>query len=292
MANQKHRGLNRGLEHLLGDLGQEVLDQPAPEMLRELPISELQAGKYQPRQHFDDAMLSELASSIAEHGILQPLVVRSIGKDKYEIIAGERRFRAAQQVGLKTVPSVVKNYTDKQALAVALIENLQRSDLTVLEVAVGLQKLVDDFTLTHERVAQLVGRSRSSVTNLLRLLDLSETAKKALQDGQMEMGHARALLSLNAAQQEMLTNEIIAKKLTVRDAEKRVRQMKKPLDKAPKKLGKNTDIAALENTLSDFMGFNVAINPKKKGGGKLVLKYKNLDELDAILAKWGYKSEK
>lgn len=292
MANQKHRGLNRGLEHLLGDLGQEVLDQPAPEMLRELPISELQAGKYQPRQHFDDAMLSELASSIAEHGILQPLVVRSIGKDKYEIIAGERRFRAAQQVGLKTVPSVVKNYTDKQAIAVALIENLQRSDLNVLEVAVGLQKLVDDFTLTHERVAQLVGRSRSSVTNLLRLLDLSETAKKALQDGQMEMGHARALLSLNAAQQEMLTNEIIAKKLTVRDAEKRVRQMKKPLDKAPKKLGKNTDIAALENTLSDFMGFNVAINPKKKGGGKLVLKYKNLDELDAILAKWGYKSEK
>ncbi len=289
MAVQKNRGLNRGLEHLLGDYGQDVLDQPELESLKQIEVSRIRPGRYQPRKAFDEQALNELALSITEHGVLQPLVVRPIGTDQYEIIAGERRFRAAQQAGLSELPCVIKNYTDKQALAVALIENLQRSDLNVLEVATGLYQLVEDFSLTHERVAQLIGRSRSSVSNTLRLLELSEPVKTALGEGLIEMGHARALLSLDSVAQEQLLNQIVRGKLTVRQTEAKVRLwLNGPPEKMPT-LAKNSDITALEGKLSDFLGYQVAINHKKKGGGKVVLKYKNLEELDGILEKWGYK---
>ena len=290
MANRKNRGLNRGLEHLLGDFGQDVLEQAELETLRQIEVAHIQPGQYQPRKSFDEGALRELARSIAEHGILQPLVVRPIATDRYEIIAGERRFRAGQKAGLKQVPCVVKKYSDKQALAVALIENLQRSDLNALEVAHGLQQLVEDFTLTHERVAQLVGRSRSSVSNTLRLLELSDPVKKALAAGAIEMGHGRALLSLPAPQQQVLLEEITDLGLTVRQTEMKVRSLHRQETPAAVNTMKNSEISALENKLSTFMGHRIAITQKKKGNGKLVLKYRNLQELDAILEKWGYKS--
>lgn len=289
MANRKNRGLNRGLEHLLGDFGQDVLEQPELETLRQIDVGSIQPGGYQPRKSFDEGALRELARSIAEHGILQPLVVRPVERDRYEIIAGERRFRAGQQAGLKQMPCVVRKYTDKQALAVALIENLQRTDLNVLEVAYGLQQLVEDFTLTHERVAQLVGRSRSSVSNTLRLLELSEPVKKALAAGEIEMGHARALLSLPAPEQQKLLEEMTRVGLTVRQTEMKVRNLHRQKAEKTAAAMKNTEISALEDKLSTFMGHRVAINHKKKGGGKLVLKYRNVQELDAILEKWGYR---
>ncbi len=289
MANRKNRGLNRGLEHLLGDFGQDVLEQAEPETLRQIEVAHIQPGHYQPRKSFDEGALRELARSIAEHGILQPLVVRPIATDRYEIIAGERRFRAGQKAGLKQVPCVVKKYSDKQALAVALIENLQRSDLNALEVAHGLQQLVEDFTLTHERVAQLVGRSRSSVSNTLRLLELSDPVKKALAAGTIEMGHARALLSLPVLQQQALLEEITGTGLTVRQTEMKVRGLHRQERPPSVNTMKNGEISALEDKLSTFMGHRIAISHKKKGSGKLVLKYRNLQELDAILEKWGYK---
>lgn len=289
MASAKKGGLNKGLSDLLGEYGREVLEKPEYETLKEIDVGRIQAGRYQPRRAFNEDMLHELAQSIAEHGILQPLVVRPIKKERYEIIAGERRFRAAQQAGLSKVPCVVKNYNDQQALAVALIENLQRSDLNVLEVAEGLQQLVDDFQLTHERVAQLIGRSRSSITNTLRLLELSEPAKAALRHGDIEMGHARAMLQLNALQQNILLTEIRQKKMTVRQTEARVRAIQNGDDTAGRKPIKDADIADLEEKISSFLGYGVSISHKKKGNGKVVLKYKNLDELEAIFEKWGYR---
>lgn len=179
MKANKKKGLGRPFNTLISDIGQEVLEQPHVEVLKQIDVARIRAGVYQPRRRFDEEALNELALSIAEHGILQPLVVRPIGDDRYEIIAGERRFRAGQQAGLSKVPCVVRHYDDRQALAVALIENLQRSDLNALEVAQGLQRLVSDFSLTHENIAQLVGRSRSAVSNTLRLLELSEPVKKS-----------------------------------------------------------------------------------------------------------------
>lgn len=289
MVNRKNRGLNRGLEQLLGEFGQDVLEQPELDTLRQIEIGSIQPGRYQPRKSFDEAALRELARSIAEHGILQPLVVRPTTTDRYEIIAGERRFRAGQQAGLKQIPCIVRKYTDKEALAVALIENLQRSDLNALEVAQGLQQLVEDFTLTHERVAQLVGRSRSSVSNILRLLELSEPVKQALADGDIEMGHARALLSLPASEQQALLEEMKRGGLTVRQTEMKVRSLNRQEAEKTAATMKNTEISVLEDKLSTFMGYRVAINQKKKGGGKLVLKYRNVKELNAIVEKWGYK---
>ncbi|MBV7433968.1 ParB/RepB/Spo0J family partition protein [Cardiobacteriaceae bacterium TAE3-ERU3] len=291
MSVQKKRGLGRSLDALIGDIGQSVLEQPEFEALKQIDVSRIEPGRYQPRKRFDEEALHELAHSIAEHGVLQPLVVRPIGGERYEIIAGERRFRAGQQAGLSRVPCVVKNYDDRQALAVALIENLQRSDLNVLEVAEGLQQLVEDFTLTHDRVAQLVGRSRSSVTNTLRLLDLGSTAKKALGEGSIEMGHARAMLALSEGEQNALVNEIIRKHLTVRQTEQRVKQIMsgaEPEATTDLSAGKE-DISALESQLTEFLGAKIAITHKKKGHGKLVLKYDNVDELERILSLWGFR---
>lgn len=282
-------GLNRGLGDLIGDAGLEVLEKPEQETLKEIDINRIQAGKYQPRRSFDDNALSELAQSISEHGILQPIVVRPIAHERYEIIAGERRFRAGQQAGLAKVPCVIKNYNDKQALAVALIENLQRTDLNILEVAQGLQQLVDDFQLTHERVAQLIGRSRSSITNTLRLLELSDVVKKALGSGEIEMGHARAMLPLSPTDQLMVLSETKQKQMTVRQTEARVRELVSGKTKITSNTIKSSDIMALEEKVSQFMGYGVSICHKKSGDGKIILKYNSLDELDGILEKWGYR---
>ena len=200
MLKTKRGGLGRGFESLLGEAARDVIAQPEFEALKQIDAAKIRPGIYQPRKVFHDDTLQELAQSIAEHGILQPLVVRPVAS-QYEIIAGERRFRASQIAGLTKIPCVVKNYSDQQALAVALIENLQRSDLNILEVASALQQLVQDFNLTHEKAAQLVGRSRSSVTNILRLLELSQPVKDALYSGEIEMGHARAMLTLSESQQ-------------------------------------------------------------------------------------------
>ena len=212
--------------------------------------------------------------------------MRPIEGDHYEIIAGERRFRAGQQAGLSKVPCVVRPYNDRQALAIALIENLQRSDLNVLEVAHGLQRLAEDFSLTHENIAQLVGRSRSAVSNTLRLLDLSEPVKKALGEDRIEMGHARALLTLTDAEQHALLEEILARHLTVRQTEARVRAVREGQPEKPPAT-QQADIAALEERLSAHMAAQVSVQHRRNGAGRVVLNYRNLDELDAILAKWG-----
>ncbi|MDO4777399.1 MAG: ParB/RepB/Spo0J family partition protein [Cardiobacteriaceae bacterium] len=288
MNKNKKRALRHGLDALLSGVGQEALHQPDFEVLKQIDVGRIRAGVYQPRRRFDEEALNELARSIAEHGILQPLVVRPVGDEKYEIIAGERRFRAGQQAGLAKFPCVVKHYDDRQALAVALIENLQRSDLNALEVAQGLHRLAKDFSLTHDNIAQLVGRSRSAVSNTLRLLELSEPVKKALGDDRIEMGHARALLSLPDAQQQAVLNEIMARHLTVRQTEARVRALHEgaPAKMAPER---SVDIDALEQRISEFMSASVSLQHQKKGNGKLILKYRDLDELDSILAKWGIK---
>ena len=286
MKQQKKRALGRPIEALISDIGQEVLEQPQVEVLKQIDVARIRAGIYQPRRHFDEEALNELAQSIAEHGILQPLVVRPIEGDHYEIIAGERRFRAGQQAGLSRVPCVVRPYNDRQALAIALIENLQRSDLNVLEVAHGLQRLAEDFSLTHENIAQLVGRSRSAVSNTLRLLDLSEPVKKALGEDRIEMGHARALLTLTDAEQHALLEEILARHLTVRQTEARVRAVREGQPEKPPAT-QQADIAALEERLSAHMAAQVSVQHRRNGAGRVVLNYRNLDELDAILAKWG-----
>lgn len=286
MKANKKKGLGRPLESLISDMGQEVLEQPQLEVLKQIDVARIRPGRYQPRRHFDEEALNELALSIAEHGILQPLVVRPIDDDGYEIIAGERRFRAGQQAGLSKVPCVVRHYNDRQALAIALIENLQRSDLNVLEVAQGLQRLVEDFSLTHESIAQLVGRSRSAVSNTLRLLELSEPVKKALGEDRIEMGHARALLTLSAAEQRALLGEILARHLTVRQTEARVRALREGRTGKPPS-AHHADIAALEERISAFMAAQVRLQHRANGAGKVVLNYRSLDELDAILAKWG-----
>ncbi|MDO4642430.1 MAG: ParB/RepB/Spo0J family partition protein [Cardiobacteriaceae bacterium] len=290
MLKNKRGGLGRGIESLLGEVARDVIAQPEFEALKQIDAANIRAGIYQPRKVFHDAALQELAQSIAEHGILQPLVVRPINEGKYEIIAGERRFRASQIAGLTKIPCVVKNYTDQQALAVALIENLQRSDLNILEVANALQRLVQNFSLTHEKAAQLVGRSRSSITNTLRLLELSEPVKDALYKGEIEMGHGRAMLTLSESQQKILLAETLGRRYSVRQIEMRVKQLQRneAITPAPVKT-RDVNIDALENRLSDFLGYSVTIRHNNKGQGKLVLKYNNLDELDGILAKWQFK---
>ena len=244
MQKPKRGGLGRGFESLLGEAARDVIAQPEFEALKQIDAAKIRAGVYQPRKVFHDAALQELAQSIAEHGILQPLVVRPISDGQYEIIAG-----------LIKIPCVVKNYTDQQALAVALIENLQRSDLNILEVATALQQLVQDFKLTHEKAAELVGRSRSAVTNILRLLELSEPVKEALYNNDIEMGHARAMLTLAAPQQKLLLAETLERGYSVRQIEARVRQLQKNPDASPNPPPRDVNIHALEDRLSDFLGF-------------------------------------
>ena len=275
---KKARGLGRGLDALLGDDG-DAVDQQGE--LQKVALDKLQPGKYQPRTHMDDESLNALAASIKSQGLMQPILVRAVTDDKWEIIAGERRWRAAQIAGLLEVPVLIKTVPDEAALVMALIENIQREDLNPVEEAVGMQRLIDQFGMTHLSAADAVGRSRSAVTNLLRLLNLEASVQALLMANQIDMGHARALLILNPVQQAQLALEIVHKKLTVRETEKQVKQILEPKTDHPLQI--NRDVVALEDDLSDKIGAKVIINSKKNGSGRLIIEYNDLEQLDSII---------
>ncbi|OGS96318.1 MAG: chromosome partitioning protein ParB [Gallionellales bacterium RIFCSPLOWO2_02_FULL_57_47] len=275
-----HKGLGRGLDALLSGGNSEK-----DEVMRELNVSLLKPGKYQPRSHMDEASLNDLASSIKAQGIMQPILVRQLADSSYEIIAGERRWRAAQLAGLTHVPVLVRSVPDNAALAMALIENIQRENLNPLEEAVGIQRLIDEFKMTHQVAADAVGRSRSAASNLLRLLKLPQAVQGMLMENKLDMGHARALLSLESAQQIFLANKIVLEGLSVREAEKLAQmQTQEPEKDKPKKVHQiNRDTQRLQEEMSSCLGTRVEIKPGNKGGGKLVIEYSNHDQLDEFI---------
>ena len=294
MATKRSKGLGRGLDALLGgssDFDEAIPGIPgAPSVLH---ISAMQAGKYQPRTRMDEGALNELAASIKAQGLLQAILVRPVashnGSDKYEIIAGERRFRAAQIAGLSEVPVLVKAVDDQTAAAMALIENIQREDLNPLEEAQGIHRLIDDFDFTHEQAAGAVGRSRSAVSNLLRLLNLAKPVQTMLMAGDIDMGHARALLAVDGATQISLANQIVAKRMSVREAEKLVvrtstEQASGGKPRAPGR-EKSRDITRLEEELSDALATQVVIKLGAKNKGQLVIDFADLDALDGVIAR-------
>lgn len=278
----KLKGLGRGLDALLSNDSEEIARGDA---LMTLNVSQLQPGKYQPRSYMDDAALQTLADSIRNQGIMQPILVRNVGVDRYEIIAGERRWRASQLAGLTEVPVLVREIPDESALAMALIENIQRENLNPLEEAQGIKRLIDEFAMTHEKAATAVGRSRAAVSNLLRLLTLSAPVQAMLMHNKLDMGHARALIGLDAAQQIMLANKIVQQNLSVRDVENLVKKLTE-IDKVkPQKTAVNHDVLTLQNTLSEKIGASVNISAKENGSGMLKINYSNLDQLDDIISK-------
>jgi ParB family chromosome partitioning protein len=276
----KLKGLGRGLDALLS--GNDSRNEDA---LSELAVGMLRPGRFQPRTRMDPQSIAELADSIKSQGLIQPILVRPVEGGKYEIIAGERRWRAAQLAGLTQVPVVMRDVPDQAALAMALIENIQREDLNPLEEANGIQRLVDEFEMTHEAAAQAVGRSRSAVTNLLRLLNLSKVVQDLLMQGKLEMGHARALLAVSPARQAELAHQIISRGLSVREAEQLVGRTEIGVRKGPRKQKKDRDLEALEEELSETLGTAISINTSRGGKGKLVINYSSLDQLDEILAR-------
>ena len=284
MASKK-RGLGRGLSELLGGGLHETETPKAEDTLKTLAIEKLQPGKYQPRSQMDPDRLQELADSIRAQGLIQPIVVREISAGKFEIIAGERRWRAAQLAELRDVPVVVRDIDDHTALAMALIENIQREDLNPLEEAAALHRLIDEFALTHQQAADAVGRSRAAVSNLLRLLELPDGVRKLVEKGRIEMGHARALLTLPVAQAETLARQAADEGWTVREIERRVQQAQKQSGdtRKPEPTKHNPDIAVLERELSDSLGAEVNLKGSRGGRGKLVISYHSLDQLDGIL---------
>jgi ParB family chromosome partitioning protein len=278
-----NKGLGRGLDALLTGGKEQGND-----MLRELKVGQLKPGKYQPRSHMDEESLKELAASIKAQGIMQPILARELVNGDYEIIAGERRWRAAQLAGLTQVPVLLRKVPDNAALAMALIENIQREDLNPLEEAVGIQRLIDEFQMTHQEAADAVGRSRSAASNLLRLLKLPQIVQGLLMDGSLDMGHARALLSLEGAQQVLLANKIVLEGLSVREAEKLVQQQGEQAA-AEKNIGikaaktPNRDALKLQEEMSEHLGARVEIKPNSKGGGKLIIEYSSNDHLEEFL---------
>jgi len=302
MTTAKKKGLGRGLDALLGG-AREVGDRPgdvaddasaagavtrpaAGEAVRELPLDQIQRGRYQPRRGFDEDRLRELADSISAQGVIQPVVVRPLGSAMYELLAGERRWRASQLAGLERIPVVVREVDEQAALAIALIENIQRDDLNPLEEAGALRRLLDEFGLSHLQVAEAVGKSRSTVTNLLRLLELEEPVKGMVEDGRLEMGHARALLGLRAQVQMDAANAVVRQGLSVRETERLIRRLQAD-EGAAKALTPPTpdpNIRRLQDDLAERLGARVAIQHGAKGTGRLVINYNSLDELDGILA--------
>jgi len=279
----KKRGLGRGLDALLGQSNAtEGNGYSQDQQLKELPVDLIQRGKYQPRRDMDPQALEELAESIRAQGVMQPIVVRSIGGERYEIIAGERRWRATQLAGLDTIPTVIRDVPDEAAIAMALIENIQREDLNPIEEAIALQRLQQEFELTQQQVADAVGKSRVSITNLLRLTSLPEDVKLMLERGDLEMGHARALLGLLAEQQTTAARQVVAKGLTVRQTEALVRQWLNPR-RDPGQQRLNPDVERLQQDLGERLGAEVKLQHGAKGKGKLVISYSSLDELDGIL---------
>jgi ParB family transcriptional regulator, chromosome partitioning protein len=276
----KPKGLGRGLDALLsGDT--ETIAQS--DTLRTLPVGQLQPGKYQPRSYMNEEALQTLADSIAAQGIMQPILVREIAADKFEIIAGERRWRASQKAGLTEVPVLVREIADEAALAMALIENIQREDLNPLEEAMGIKRLIDEFDMTHEKAAAAVGRSRVAVSNLLRLLTLTPMVQDMLLDNQIDMGHARALVGSEPAQQILLANKVVQDGLSVREVERLIQS--EPATGKKTKQAVHPDVASLQNQLSEQLGAEVAISSKASGAGVLKLSFSNLDQLDDWIAK-------
>ncbi|MCQ4348894.1 ParB/RepB/Spo0J family partition protein [Pseudomonas stutzeri] len=283
----KKRGLGRGLDALLGGATVTALQEQAAraprEELQQLPVEALQRGKYQPRRDMDPQALEELAQSIRRQGLMQPVVVRPLDAERYEIIAGERRWRACQLAGLQRIPALVREVGDEAAIAMALIENIQREDLNPIEEAAALQRLQQEFQLTQQQVAEAVGKSRVSVANLLRLIALPEEVKTLLARGDLEMGHARALLGLPAARQAEGARHVVARGLTVRQTEALVRQWLGGRSES-EALKTDPDIARLEQRLAERLGAAVQIRHGDKGKGQLVIRYNSLDELQGVLA--------
>ena len=288
----KRQSLGTGLDALLG-FSDEVESVPqskhmedADGTLRDLPVEFLQRGKYQPRRDLDADALQELANSIAQQGVMQPIVVRKVATDKYEIIAGERRWRASQQAGLESVPSIIRTITDEAAIAMALIENIQREDLNSIEESRALIRLQDEFKLTQQQVADAVGKSRSAVTNLMRLASLEEAVQKQLELGEIELGHAKCLLALSGNSQVIAGREIAANSMSVRQTEtlvKRIQSSGSAMAVEPRKPA-DPDILRAQQALSEKVGAAVTIKHSAKGSGKLVIKYHSVDELEGILA--------
>lgn len=277
----KQIGLGRGLDALLAnDESASTYDNQG---LRTLPVNQLRPGKYQPRSHMDETALQTLADSIEAQGIMQPILVRAIAEDTYEIIAGERRWRASQIAGLIEVPVLIRDIEDESALEMALIENIQRENLNPIEEALGIKRLIDEFDMTHEKAANAVGRSRVAVSNLLRLLSLADGVQAMLMESKLDMGHARALIGLEPAMQVMLANKIVQKQLSVRDVESEVKKLGEPTTNKPKAASQNGDILALQNQLSEALGASVQISAKTNGSGALKINYSNLDQLDDII---------
>ncbi len=282
----KKRGLGRGLDALLG--GVEKIKRAEQKIetttINQLPVEKLIRGKYQPRTQFSESSLDELSKSILSQGLVQPIVVRKMGEE-YEIVAGERRWRAAQLAGLHDVPVVVREIDDVTTAAFSIIENIQREDLNPLEEAIALERFVNDFEMTHQQIGEMIGRSRVSVSNLLRLLSLNKQVKQFLNDSQIEMGHARAILSLSDSDQLIIALEIIKKKLNVRETEKRVKQLQNAQNNKPEKKAdkKDPNIKAIEDRLSEKMCTKIDLLSNNKGKGKLVIHYNSLNELDGIL---------
>jgi ParB family chromosome partitioning protein len=288
MTTIKKKGLGRGLEALLGANDKSTANNAGGVAM--LQISQLQAGKYQPRKNMVDASLQELSESIKEQGIMQPLLVRSVASGKYEIIAGERRFRAATMAGLKEVPVLIKQANDQATAAMALIENMQREDLNALEEANGLARLIEEFGYTHDKAAQAVGKSRSAVSNLLRLIQLAKPVQLMLAKGEIDMGHARALLPLEAAAQVSLAQKIIIQKLSVREAEQMATKLvlnKTQVGSSKKaKIKEDPDLRQLQEKLSDQLNLAVKIKQKRRGG-EISIKFSQFDELDGFLKRLG-----
>jgi len=302
----KKRGLGRGLDALLGgnaakapEQAPKPVDQPSDlpavqprsgeavasehNVLRNLPVEFIQPGKYQPRQDMRPESLEELANSIRAQGVMQPIVVRPISSSKYEIVAGERRWRASQMAGLDTIPVIIKQVPDEAAVAMALIENIQRENLNPIEEAMALQRLIDEFDLTQQEVADAVGKSRTTVTNLLRLMSLTPDVMKSLEHGDLEMGHARALLSLSNEKQVEAAKQVVGKDLSVRQTEALVRRMLAEKTKISPADRIDPDIRHLQDNLAEKLGTQVMIQHTAKGKGKLILKYNSQDQLDGIL---------
>ncbi len=300
--NVRKKGLGRGLDALLGGLndreaGASDLADPADTSsdaadssgtLTSLPLHLIERGRFQPRRDFDPEGLRELAESITAQGVIQPIVVRTLEGGRYEILAGERRWRASQQAGLSEIPVVIREADDQSAMAIALIENIQRADLNPLEEASALQRLLGEFGLTHAQIAEAIGRSRASVTNLLRLLELNDDVKRALERGQLEMGHARALLGIKGPRQSAAASQVTSRGLSVRETERLVRQIQQEEEgrstPATRPVAIDPDVLRLQDDLADRLGAPVQIQPGNRGGGRLVIAYHSLDELDGILA--------
>ena len=281
----KHKGLGRGLDARLGGAGAQSRDE---ERLAQLPVASLRPGRYQPRTRMDEASLAELADSIRARGVIQPVVVRSVGEGQYEILAGERRWRAARIAGLERIPAIVRDVPDEAALGIGLIENIQREDLNPIEEAMGLKRLIDEFQLTHEDAARAVGRSRAGVTNLLRLLELSPAVQALVQEGRIDMGHARALLALSKVRQVELAHQIAEKGLSVREAERLVQDssnVPRPGRSREAGPGLDADGRRLQEELCELLGTTVHLRPRAAGRGSLVIDYASLDELEGLLGR-------